>query len=106
MGRNPESELRSSRSPQPSPDSRGSALALLQRRRSTSLQMRQTLVLIAAEAEIAFDQARIRGNFRWRSLRGDRAELHHIGIIRDFKRGPRILFDQQDRNPGLPQIVT
>ena len=61
-----------------------------------------SLILVAAEAEITFDQPRIAGNFVRRSLRGDGAELHHIGIVGHLERGARVLLHQQNRNaaPG------
>src|SRR5262245_25845200 len=56
------------------------------------------------QSQIAFGYAWIVGKLGGRTLENNLAVLHHIPIVGDRQRRPRVLLDQQDRNAALVEI--
>src|SRR5207244_8425573 len=55
--------------------------------------------------EIARDHLRVSRNIGGAAIENERAELHHVGAVGDLQRSARVLFHEQDRYPGLPELA-
>src|SRR5690606_41263290 len=66
---------------------------------------RQHRLMLAAEAEVGLDHARIVGERVRRAFHRDLAGLEHVGVVGHLQRGARVLLDEQDPHATAAQLA-